>query len=315
MSANLSIGMERAIVGERVMSLDSLAPEEAYALLEPVYEPVRPPAGADADGDWYLRLTEDDLPYSDGIPMETDRHVCQMILLKEPLRQWLRAAGSGYVAGNMFIYFSPEQVKGTYVRGPDLFVAQGVSARERKSWVVWQEHKVPELVIELLSESTARTDKGTKKLVYQDQLGVSEYYWYDPFDPEDWMGFVQKNGVFQPLERDRMGRYISPSLGLALVRWQGEYADIDATWLRWALPSGELLPTEAEAQASRAAAEKQRADAEKQRAELEARRADAETQRAELEARRADAEKQRAESLLAKLRAMGLDPDTLAGQE
>lgn len=33
-----------------------------------------------------------------------------------------------------------------------------------KSWVVWQEGKAPDLVIELLSDSTASYDKNQKKL-------------------------------------------------------------------------------------------------------------------------------------------------------
>lgn len=32
--------------------------------------------------------TEDELPYSDGIPMESERHVFQMYLLILPLRQF-----------------------------------------------------------------------------------------------------------------------------------------------------------------------------------------------------------------------------------
>jgi hypothetical protein len=35
-------------------------------------------------------------------------------------------------------------------------------------------------------------------------------------------------------------------LDLALVRWYGVYEGVEATWLRWATPAGELLPTKDE---------------------------------------------------------------------
>jgi len=50
----------------------------------------------------------------------------------------------------------------------------GVPKRERRSWVVWEEGKAPDVVIELLSESTAEQDKNEKKLIYQSQLRVSD---------------------------------------------------------------------------------------------------------------------------------------------
>jgi Uma2 family endonuclease len=67
---------------------------------------------------------------------------------------------------------------------------------------VWEEEKPPDVVIELLSESTAKYDKTDKKLIYQNQMRVSEYFWYDPFKPLDWKGFCLIGGFYQPLEFD-----------------------------------------------------------------------------------------------------------------
>jgi hypothetical protein len=39
------------------------------------------------------------------------------------------------------------------------------------------------------------------------------------------------------------GWLISQSLGLALVRWSGNYRGVMAVWLRWATLSGEVLLT------------------------------------------------------------------------
>ncbi len=236
--------------------------------------------------------TEDDLPYDDGRPMETERHVLQLTLLWETLRLYWADRDDVYIGANMFVYYSLPQAEAVIrelehefgeregpppesraFRGPDFFVALGVEHRERKSWVVWQEGKGPDVVIELLSESTAKVDKGKKKEIYQNELRVPEYFWYDPFSGE-LAGFKLDDGVYKPIPPDARGRLISQCLGLALVRWEGVYMDVKARWLRWETLEGELLPTPAEA----AEQERQRAEQERQRAEAAERRA------AELEA-------------------------------
>lgn len=220
-----------------------------------------------------LRLTEDDLPCDDGIPMETEQHVLQMFLLIETLRAYWEGRDDVYVGGNMFVYFSPDQVYTHDFRGPDVFVAQGVKKRVRKSWVVWQEGKPPDVVIELMSESTADFDKTEKKRVYQDKLQAPEYFLYDPFEYE-LLGYSLRNSRYEPIAPDASGRLVSEQLGLALQLWEGSYCDVSAGWLRWATPDGVLLPTReelAEQENLRAEEERQRArEAERRAEELEA---------------------------------------------
>ncbi len=156
-----------------------------------------------------------------------------------------------------------------------LFVAQGVRKRERKSWVLWQEGKPPDVVIELLSESTAAFDKNEKKQIYQDRLRAPEYFWYDPFSGE-LAGFALSDEQYQPLKPDAEGRWLSRQLGLSLTLWQGRYQGVEAQWLRWATRDGQLLPTGEEI--------------------------------AEREHERAEQERERAERLAAQLRALGIDP-------
>jgi len=207
-----------------------------------------------------LPPTQAELPYDDGIPMESQRHKVQMDLLIDTLLPWLAERSDGYVGGNMFVYFSMEQVRNKDFRGPDFLAVLGVPKKERLSWVVWEEGKAPDVVIELLSESTAQLDKNEKKLIYQNQLRVSEYFWFDPFNPNDWAGFFLQQGVYQPLSLNAQNQLISQSLGLALQRWQGNYKGIDATWLRWATLEGELLPTPEEQERLRADSESLRAE-------------------------------------------------------
>jgi len=255
--------------------------------------------------------TEDDLPYSDGMPMESHQHVLQTDLLKDPLLFHWHDRQDFFLGANMFVYFSPHQVRTHDFRGPDLFVALGVSRRARKSWVTWEEGKGPDVVIELLSDTTAAEDKGQKKQIYQDRLRVPEYFWFHPFTGE-WAGFVLQAGVYQPLAPDAAGRLPSGKLGLTLVRWEGEYQGIQAVWLRWATAEGVLLPTPEEA----AGEAGRRADEERRRADEERRQAEQARERAEEAARRAeDAEalleqtRQRAARLAERLRALGVEPD------
>ena len=216
-----------------------------------------------------LPPTQDELPCDDGMPMETSRHKHQSDLLIHPLWESLKQQNA-YVAGNMFVYFSLEQVRNQDFRGPDVFVVLDVPRTERKSWVIWEEGKGPDVVIELLSESTINRDKTEKKQIYQSRIRVPEYFWFDPFNPEDFCGFRLQGSVYQPLEPDERGHLISQELRLALVKWSGTYRDIETVWLRWATWDGELLPTPEEI----AEQERQRAEQEYQRAEQERRRAE-----------------------------------------
>ncbi len=201
-----------------------------------------------------LPPTQDELPYSDGVPMESERHVLQMQLLMDTLRShW--SDRDVFIGGNMFVYFSLQQVRNRDFRGPDFFVVLDVPRGERKSWVIWEEGKGPDVVIELLSESTAEEDQGRKMRVYQDRMRVPEYYWYDPFSAE-LAGFKLSNRQYAPLAPDDTGRLSSDTLGLRLTRWTGTYKSLEATWLRFAQPDGTLLPTtdeQAEAAQRRAA--------------------------------------------------------------
>ena len=73
-------------------------------------------------------------------------------------------------------------------------------------------------------------------------MRVPEYFWFDPFSGE-WAGFIIQHGRYAAIEEDSQGRLLSQTLGLALVRWEGIYQEVEARWLRWATLSGALLPT------------------------------------------------------------------------
>lgn len=211
--------------------------------------------------------TQDELPYTDEMPMDSEQQALQMDLLFETLRLSWRDRDDVYVGKNQFLYFSTAQLLTEDFLGPDVYIVLNAPKRMRKSWVIWEEGKGPDVVIEVPSPRTQARDTGVKKQIYQEQVRASEYFWYDPLTAE-WAGFRLVDGVYVPIEPDEQGRLVSRRLGLALVRWTGTYQDGDLTWMRWATPDGALLPTEAEL------ADRRRLEAEQERqrtAELEAR--------------------------------------------
>jgi len=207
---------------------------------------------------------EDALPYDDGEPMESDLHREQIWLLIELLKWFLRARDDAYVAGNMGVYYSELQVKRNDFKAPDVFVALNAEQRARKSWVGWQEGKLPDVVIELLSESTERMDRGDKKRIYAQLWRLPEYYLFDP-DTGVLEGYrYQAPGALVPMTAGPDGRLRSEVLGCSFGVWTGRHAGFEAAWMRIWDAAGALVPTgfeRAQAEAERAQAEAERAEA------------------------------------------------------
>lgn len=176
---------------------------------------------------------------SDEPPLETDLHLQQIILFLECLNWWWRDRSDFYASANTTIYYSEKQLKSRDFRGPDFFVVLGVEKKPRKSWVVWGEDgKTPNLIIEILSDSTAEVDRTVKKQIYQDTLKVYDYFWFDP-DTLEFAGFYLVNGQYQSISANQNGWLWSQQLELFL--------GIRDRKLRFFTPGGELLPTPAEA--------------------------------------------------------------------
>ena len=215
------------------------------------YQPV-PPVYRDADG--YL--------LEDGMS-QTDRHLSQTTLWYHALKRRLPAAT---VCSDLPLHYRRGDTDATLV--PDLFVALRTPRREgRRFYKLW-EHPVPDLVIEMLSESTSQNDVGPKRATYE-RLGVREYWLFDPkgFEsPAPLAGHRLRAGRYRPVAADAEGRLPSEVLGLGLHVRAGELRFRDTA-------TGQDLRTydEAEQRGDAAelgrAAEKHRADAEKHRAD------------------------------------------------
>ena len=247
------------------------------------------------------------LPVEDGVPLESVWHRLQINLLDDCLHQHWRGRTDFFASGNMFVYYSLQQVKTMEYKGPDFFVVKDVDGSFiRGAWVAWEEGgRLPDVIVELLSPSTQAVDLGQKKQLYERVFRTAEYFCYGP-DPTfgktpTLQGWVLVRGQYEAIEPDARGWLWSHQLGAWLGEWEGQYHAMQNRWLRLYDPTGQLIPTRAEAaetEAERAQAEAERAQAAAERAQMEARQARDE---AEAERARAEAAEARAAALAAEI--------------
>ncbi len=197
-----------------------------------------------------------ELPAEDGVPLESNWHRIQMNLLIDSVHYHWRERRNYFVGGNMFIYFSSEQVRNRDYRGPDFFVVKDVDGtQDRNSWIVWEEKgRYPNLIIELSSPSTFDIDLGPKKELYEQTFHTPEYYCYNP-DDSQLLGWRLTASRYICLEPNEQGWLWSEEMDLWLGAWQGEIQRTSTTWLRFYTADGLLVftPVEAEAKARRKA--------------------------------------------------------------
>jgi Uma2 family endonuclease len=191
---------------------------------------------------------EDDLPWSDGEPVDSERHGNQQTLLTSSLRRAWDARDDVYVGGNMFVYYSQLQTKQNDFRGPDVFVVLDTTRRERKSWVVWAENgRMPDVVIEILSPTTEAVDRGEKMRIYAQLLRVTSYYLFDPLTGVlEGYHLDQSTRSYVRMEPLHDGDLPCAVLGLRVGVRRGRYQGVEADWLRWLDAEGRVLPTDEE---------------------------------------------------------------------
>lgn len=176
-------------------------------------------------------------PTRDGRPMgETDVHRDNMTTLVWTLQTHYAADPNVYVSGNLMMYYVPGDKRRHL--SPDVFVVRGVAKGRRLYYLVWEEGKAPDLVIEITSKSTRKEDLDTKFALYRDTLKVPEYILFDPFEEylkPSLQGYRLVNGQYVTIP-PREGRLPSAVMGLDLVRSGSELRVFDPG-------TGRLLPT------------------------------------------------------------------------
>ncbi len=266
-------------------------------------------------------------PLSNEPEMEGVFHVLTFFYLMSSLRWFWREKKNWFAIGNLSVFY-PEYSrragrtirKKLSFRGPDFFVALGVDPNlPRNSWVVEREGKYPDVIVEILSKSTAKKDRGEKKTIYERVFKTHEYFLFDP-ETHTVEGFRLVNARYRSITPDAHGRLWSERLDLAFGM-HGEH-------LRFFTPEGSLVPLPDEA-ATEALMERELARMEQEVACIRARTAEKENDRLSqqnfrLANERAQIAYERkkladdktklvaeTERLAAKLRSLGLDPDKL----
>ncbi|MEA5479593.1 Uma2 family endonuclease [Pseudanabaena galeata UHCC 0370] len=174
------------------------------------------------------------------------------------------------------------------VKAPDWFYVPKVypvtKGTVRRSYTQNIEGETVSVVMEFLSEtecgelSVRSTPPYGKLYFYQQILQVPTYVTYDPYAPSLEVRCLE-NGKYNVQEPNAQGQVWIPELNLFLGIWSGERLGQSMNWLRWWDRSGNLLLWSAE--------------------------------QSEQEHLRAEQERLRADKLAAKLRELGIDPDSL----
>jgi Uma2 family endonuclease len=208
----------------------------------------------------------------------------QLIRYLVAVLQWQFRVEGWLIAEDFNLYQTGD--RNEYPIVPDIALFKGCAlppapARLPRSWrILPPENPPPTVVFEIASEATRGMDVREKPGAYA-RIGVREYFHYDPEDerlnpPPPLHGWRTEKGVAVPMELTEQGWLWSEELESWLVP--------DGLFLRLYDPLGQQRPTEAEAE-----------------------RAAMEAERAEKEA--ALAAKERA---WARLRELGIDPESLA---
>lgn len=164
---------------------------------------------------------------------------------------------------------------------PDVFLSFQVEVQENwwekqnRSYMIWHFGKAPEVVIEIVSNKVGE-ELGEKLAIYQ-QMRASYYLVYDPNKQlgESVLRIYELRGM----------RYVEiqetwlEQVQLGVTLWSGEFEGREGVWLRWCDAEGNLLLT-----------------------------GDERAKKAEEKAKKAE---QRAEILAERLRALGVDLDSL----
>jgi Uma2 family endonuclease len=225
-------------------------------------------------------------PGESGVPDEF--HIFQSQLLRETFEAENYSTDEIFIGTDLNLYFDVRHQ--SWYKRPDWFAVVGVPRLYdgkdlRLSYVIWQEGISPLIVIELLSPSTEKEDLGqtvrdsnqppSKWEVYERILRVPYYITFNRLNQEI-RAFRLEGERYIAFLPDKNSRFVIPSVELSLGLWKGSYQGIEQTWLHWFDKNGNLVPTQIE-------------KARKEKAAMA----------------------QRLEILNAKLKELGIDPETI----
>ncbi len=220
-----------------------------------------------------------EFPEEPGLPDEY--HDLQPQLLSRTLTLAHYSRENWFAASDLNVYYDVQHP--LWHKRPDWFLAVGVPRLYdgedlRRSYVVWQEGRSPDVVVELLSPGTESGDLGRffegakgsdfpspslalegngsleglppeKITVYERYLRVPYYVVFNRYSGV--LRFFQLVGDSyqeQPLRQEGNLKIWLSGLGVGLGVWQGDFEGATRSWLRWCDQDGNwlLLDTEQE---------------------------------------------------------------------
>jgi Putative restriction endonuclease len=237
------------------------------------------------------------LVIEDDTPVDNLQSEKQQRLLVEPLYSskpiplpFLAAANVG-----LFYILKGDPIVPDMMLSLDVQCADDFSQRESRAYFVWEFGKLPEVCVEIVSNSegdeltlSRKSQKKGKVIAKKDRYAQIRIPYYVVFDPlRQLQGENEMNGALLRVWSNSVGRYteLTPAagiseigqivwleeVGIGLTLWSGQFEEaLTRVWLRWCDREGRVISTGAE---------------------------------------RAEAERQRAERLAERLRAMGVNPD------
>ena len=157
-------------------------------------------------------------------------------------------------SGNILLFYQ----RGNRRRqiSPDVLVVKGLAPHDRQNYLLWEEGRPPNVVIEVTSESTREEDLYDKFEIYRDRVHVAEYFLFDPrgeYLQPSLQGYRLRAGRYERI-KVLAGRVPSRELGLHLEEHERHLRFFDPAVGSW-------IPTLQESRAT-ALADLKRAEAE-----------------------------------------------------
>jgi Uma2 family endonuclease len=217
-------------------------------------------------------------PETDGLPMaENTIQFDYIALIKWGLEIMYRDTPDVFIAGDLFWY--PVEGKPQIRLAPDVMVALGRPKGARQSYKQWVEGNIaPQVVFEILSPGNTISEMSNKAAFYQ-HYGVCEYYIYDPVKDQLAISIRGEDDLLATIT-DTQG-FVSPLLGISFAQNNGQL-DIYT-------PEGKKFENMIDIFREGEIARMQAAQ----------------------ESQRAEQESLKSQKLAAKLRELGIDPDSI----
>ncbi|MGB0563735.1 MAG: Uma2 family endonuclease [Spirulinaceae cyanobacterium] len=269
-----------------------------------------------------------ELPETDGSIVKNFQEHPQSIILTDsisPILRRLHPDGQYAIGQDSGIYWRLTDPPERGCEAPDWFYVPGVSplldGQYRRSYVLWQEHILPLVVLEFASgdgteerDSTplavANGTEGSKpgKFWVYEQVMRIPYYGIFSMSLGTLEVYHLQDGRYQQLSPNERGHYGIAPLGVELGLWQGNYQNQHQLWMRWWDQEGNLLLTgeeRAEIAEERAAMAQQERDRANQQTMIAQQERDRATERAQ------QAERSQRDAV-ARLASLGLTAEQIA---